>query len=192
MAAKKIIQSLLACVLFASQPMAGFGSSEVLEDTGTKVVVRELPGSRKPYAVITSRNSAGEEIPPQPAGTRPDYRMLDPKVKNGEISYDGPFSSRKKVYLFAAGLAVTGAVSSVALPVAAVSGTGAAGGAGAYGAAGGAVAAGTLSTAWLKSRPDDQDNFKLESRSRVIKMPSHTEQTPQEPPPEAQSEKKPL
>jgi len=171
--AGKITVLILAGLVFAA-PHAG-GESEVLPESGTRVVVREHPATRKPYVVITDKLANGETPVRGPQGSRPDYRMLDHKRKNGEIPYDGPVSSRKKVYIFAAGLAATGIVSSVALPVAAVTGSGASGGAGAYGVAGGAVAAGTVSTAWAKSRPDPKDNYTLESQSRVIKTASDSE-----------------
>lgn len=160
-----------AAMLLLFSAASSFAQEEVVRDTGTKVLVREHSRTKKPFVVITAEDADEKNSVPQSQWTsRPDYRMLDPKMKSSDIPYEGPVSSRKKVYFLAAGLAAGGVVSSAVVPVAAVTGPGAAGGAGAYGAAGGAVAAGTVSTAWLKSRPDEKDNFKLESKSRTVKM----------------------
>ncbi len=149
-------------------------ASEVIPETNSEVIVREHPKTRKPYVVITSAESAakdpfsGKRVTVQ----RPDYRMLDPKIKSKDVGYEGPYSSRKKVYVLAATLATVGAVGGTAIIAAApaATGTGAAGGAGAFGAAGGAVAAGTISTAALQTKSDpEKDNYSLTSSSSVIK-----------------------
>lgn len=144
---------------------AVFGAEEVTDLTHTKVVTRAHPKTGKPYVSILDAADFSEQ---KPLGEikyvpRPDYRMLDPKMKSGEIPYEGPSSDRKKVYIFAASLAVLGTVSGAAVIAAApaATGTSAAGGAGAYGIAGGAVAAGTLSAGLQASKPrPDRDDFK--------------------------------
>ena len=149
-------------------------ASEVIPESSAEVIVREHPKTGKPYVVITSTGSAdrdpfsGKHLKAQ----RPDYRMLDPKMKSGQIPYEGPYSSRKKVYILAATLATVGTVGGTAIIAAApaATGAGAAGGAGAYGAAGGAVAAGTISTAALQTRSDpEKDNYSLTSESALLK-----------------------
>jgi hypothetical protein len=119
--------------------------------------------------------SIDEPIPNSPFGfqgkavTRPDYRMLDPNVKEGQIPYEGPFSDRRKVYLFAATLmtvgAVGGAVGTAAAPAAA--GAGAAGGGG-YLAAGAAGTGAGVAGAHLatKENPED-DEFMRETKSEL-------------------------
>jgi len=159
---------------------AGFArGSEVFEETPTKVAVRNHPKTGKAYVSIVDEGLAVERVPltdRELDPERPDYRMLDPKIKAGEIPYHGPVSDRKKVYLLAAGLATAGTVSSfaaaAAIPAAASSGASAAGGAGAYAAAGTAVTAGTVSTVWLKTQPDpDGDDYQRRSESSVLEGP---------------------
>ncbi len=162
---------ILLMILTLASPAS---ASEVLPETAAEVVVREHPKTGKPYVVITSAEGvskdpfSGKHLGAQ----RPDYRMLDPKMKSGQIPYEGPYSSRKKVYVLAASLAVVGVAGGTAIIAAApaATGAGAAGGAGVYGAAGGAVAAGTISTAALQTKSDpEKDNYSLTSESSLLK-----------------------
>ena len=148
-------------------------ASEVIEDTHTQVVVREHPKTGKPYVSIVSRDKPLTDDPfakAQSKFSRPDYHMLDPKIKSGQIPYDGPYSSSKKIYIFAATLATLGAggmIGAAALP-AASTGAAASGG-GAYLAAGSAVAAGTAGTVAIQTRSNpNQDNFIQISKSKAV------------------------
>ena len=148
-------------------------ASEGLEETHTNVVVRHHPRTGKPF--VSSTSEAARDHNPFPESQtlkRPDYRLLDPKMKSGDIPYEGPVSDRKKVYGLAATLATVGTVGGVGIMAAApaATGTGAAGGAGLYGAAGTAVAAGTVSTAVGKSRSDPEKiNFVHKSEAEEVK-----------------------
>ena len=158
-----------AFLLFFCLPLGYAG--EVFQETHTKVIVREHPKTGRPYVSIVPSEVPD---PPDPFAVRrkyarPDYRMLDAKIKSGKIPYDGPYSDRKKIYLFAAGLATLGVAGGVVgMAVApAAAGAGASGGAGIYAAAGSAVAAGTAGTIAVKSKPDPQkDNFSRTAESR--------------------------
>lgn len=159
-------------------------ASEVIEDTGIQAVVRDHPQTGKPYVSIAAAASAKNPLAEARRGTgRPDYRMLDPKVKSGEIPYNGPYSDRKKVYYLAATLAAAGAAGAVAvqaaIPAAATATAGgAAGGAGAYAAAGAAVTAGTVSAAWLQNRPDPrQDDYSHEAESHEVRLEDGSKRT---------------
>lgn len=169
------ITAVLCAVCFFAPALSAAEGNEVLAPTNTKVAVREHPKTGKPYVTIVGPEGPSRNNPlsaPVKVISRPDYRMLDPKVKSGEIPYDGPVSDRKKVYALAGTLAVTGVVSGVAVAAAAPAATGAAaGGAGIYGAAGAAVITGTASGVWLKSRPtkEERENFDFKSSSKEIK-----------------------
>lgn len=148
-------------------------ASEVIEETQTRVVIREHPKTGKPYVSIIP---AETPEPPDPFTgqkariLRPDYRMLDPKIKSGKIPYEGPVSDRKKVYIFAASLAALGAAGG-ALPIAPVAAgsAGASGGAGVYAAAGTAVTAGPAVAATIASKPDSKKgDYAHESEYRTI------------------------
>ena len=149
------------------------GASEVIEETPTQVVVREHPKTGHPYVNIVS---AGVPAPnpfesQRKKMARPDYQLLDPKIKAGEIPYEGPSSDRKKVYLFAASLATLGTVGGVvgmALAPAAA-GAGASGGAGAYLAGGAAVTAGTVAGSVAATRADPKkDDYIHTSQSQLL------------------------
>jgi len=164
----KVWVTIFLLIIF---PLRAMGS-EVIEETKTQVIVREHPKTGKPYVSIVSNEGPVEDpfAGQRKKMTRPDYRMLDPKIKSGKIPYEGPSSDRKKVYLLAASLAtvgtVGGALAIAAAPVA--TGAGATGGAGAYAAAGGAVAAGTASGAWKATRSDPKnEEFIHKSESKL-------------------------
>lgn len=152
-------------------------ANEVLDQnqTQTQVVVRDHPRTGKPFVTIVP---AGQDLNKDKfsryrrAGSRPDYRLLDPNMKAGDIPYDGPVSSRKKVYILAASLATIGVAGGTSIIAAApaATGAGAAAGAGGYAAAGGAVAAGTLSASLFASTPGPDDrNFTHVSESHAVK-----------------------
>lgn len=148
-------------------------ASEVIEETGTRIIVREHPKTGRPYVSVVSSQG---EIPPGPFTgqrkySRPDYRMLDSKIKSGQIPYGGPYSDRTKVYVFAASLATLGTASGAMVIAAAPAATGAAasGGAGAYLAGGSAVAAGSSATVAIAAKPDPRkENYTHRSESQLV------------------------
>ncbi|MBI3307589.1 MAG: hypothetical protein HYZ84_07285 [Candidatus Omnitrophica bacterium] len=146
--------------------------AEVLPKTNTRVAVREHPKTGEPYVAIIS--AAGDDRGGPFAGmkkiSRPDYRMLDPKIKSGTIPYEGPVSSRKKVYVFAASIAALGIGGATLIPVAPVTGAGAASGAGAYAAAGAGVASGTAGAVAISMK----ENKKQEDYTHTAKSESST------------------
>ena len=157
---------------FIFQPALEAGT-EVLPETKTRVVVREHVKTGESYVSVVSAEKEKPENPlgpPQKKILRPDYRMLDPDVRSGEIPYEGPVSDSTRVYLFAASIATLGVVAGLAVPVAAATGAGAAaGGAGTLAGAGTAVGVGSISAAFLSSRSDpNRDDFIHESASRLI------------------------
>ena len=169
------LAALFLCVMILAPkaPDAVLCASEVLEKTPTKIAVQHHPRTGKPYVTVVDhgRVLSDPAFPPEERQLqRPDYRYLDPQVKKGEVLYQGPVSDRRKIYVFAAGLAVLGTAGSLALPVTAVSGA-AGGGAGAYAAAGSAVTAGTAAgtvAAHRQSKPVQDENYRLKAESRQL------------------------
>ena len=155
-------------------------ANEVMEETSTMVVIREHPRTGRPYVSITSLE-AGARDPFEGQRRRygrPDYRMLDPKMKSGKVPYDGPYSDKKKIYLFAASVATLGTVSGAAVMAAApaATGTAASGGAGAYLAGGTAVVAGSAATAEIAMKPDTKKgNYTLRAESRLAEPEEKTQ-----------------
>ncbi|MBI4970491.1 MAG: hypothetical protein HZC17_01435 [Candidatus Omnitrophica bacterium] len=159
--------------------MTEIKQSEVKDDSHSQVIIREHPKTGKPYVTIVSSDVP---VPADPFTnernrySRPDYRMLDPKAKKGDYKYDGPYSDRKKIYIFAASMmtvGVVGGVAGMALAPAATAGTAAsAGGGGAYLAAGavGTGVAGVATAEALKVKPEDE-NFVHEGESKTIQTP---------------------
>ena len=148
-----------------------FAQEEVSDPSHSQVILRDHPQTGNPYVSIVSSESP---VPPDPFTgqkkySRPDYRMLDPKVKKEQYQYDGPVSDRKKVYIFAASLmtagTVTGAVGIATAPVTAGAATGGAG----YTAAGAVLAGGAVTAALVSQRkkPLEQD-FTHTSESRTL------------------------
>ncbi|MBI4372959.1 MAG: hypothetical protein HY585_04460 [Candidatus Omnitrophica bacterium] len=150
-------------------------ASEVFEETPTTVIVREHPKTGKPYASIVSSGQLSQDpfAGQRQKMRRPDYRMLDPKIKSGEIPYEGPYSSSKKVYIFAASLAtlgVAGGAVGMAVAPAAAAGSAASGG-GAYLAGAGAIAGTATAVTVIKAQPDpNQDDFTQISKSESIEF----------------------
>ena len=166
-------------LLLISPTFPGY-ASEVIQDSHTRVVVREHPKTGKPYVSIVPADiplNAGPLGRYGKISKRPDYRMLDPKVKSGEIPYEGPYSDSRKIYVFAATLAtlgtVGGAIGMVAVPVTT---GGAASGGGAYLAAGAATAVGSAAGAVASTKSDRKsDNFVQTSRSQSTAVTSSKE-----------------
>ena len=154
--------------------MSAAHADEIIHETPTSVVVREHPKTGKPYVSIADKGKEGfNPVTANLFKNRPDYRMLDPKIKSGEIPYQGPVSDRKKVYLFAASLAAVGVAGGTAVTLAAASApaaAGSAGGAGAFGAAGAGVATGTAGIIHAKTSPDPNkpDDFTHTSESKSV------------------------
>ncbi len=167
------IPAILLMILMLAVPAGYADDNEVTRTTPARVVVRQHPKTGRPYVVIASDkgNRNPLVVPASASRFRPDYRMLDPKMKSGKIPYEGPVSDRKKVYIFAATVAALGTAGGASIIAAApaATGTGAAGGAGAYAAAGAGVATGTVSAALDKTRPDpDKDKIEQGSVSRQV------------------------
>ena len=167
------VLSILLLLGFALAPRT-VQASEVIEETSTQVVVREHPQTGKPYVSIIPAGAIPQDLfaNPRKKFSRPDYRMLDPKIKSGVLPYDGPVSDRKKVYLLAASLATIGlAGGSVGLAAAsAATTTPASGSAGAYYGAAGAVAVAGAAAAVDQGKPDlHKNDFDLKSESKLLK-----------------------
>ena len=153
-------------------------ASEVIKETGSQIIIRYHPKTGKPYTAIVTGDKS---VSPSPMGeqkkySRPDYRLLDPKVKSGQIPYDGPHRDNTKIYLFAATLAAAGAAGgALAIAFPAASTGAAAGGAGLFAGAGAAVTAGTAATVYqgTKVKPEDE-NFSQQSETRVIQDTQET------------------
>jgi len=145
-------------------------ANEVMSEAPAEIVIREHPKTGFPYvSVIDPRRPREVFTGEMKKFNRPDYRLLDPKIKSKDTAYDGPVSDRKKVYVLAGVLAAGGVAGYAALPVSAAGG-GAAGGAGAYAAASGAVTAGTFSTHWMMKKDDRPDDFTQLSVSRELPL----------------------
>jgi len=146
-------------------------ASEVVPETRTQVMVRAHPRTGKNYVVVTDANAVPPAAPSETGEkepARPDYRMLEPGREARKISYEGPSSSRTKVYVLAGSLAAAGAAAGLLLPVSAAAGT-ASGGAGGFAAAGGGVAAGTLGTvSTAMNRDPGDDDLALSSQTAVV------------------------
>ena len=147
-------------------------ASEVLPETDSKIIVREHPKTGKPYVVIAPQDLVPEIgfFQESKKYSRPDYRLLDPKVKSGTIPYDGPYTDSKRIYIFAASLATLGTVGGVvgmALVPASASAGAAATGSGTYLAAGGVLAGGSAAAAVHSTASNPKkDNFTQTSESK--------------------------
>ena len=151
-------------------------ASEVIEETRTQVIVREHPKTGKSYVSIVSADNPDPKDPftgQRQKFSRPDYRLLDPQIKAKDIPYEGPYSDRKKVFLFAASIAAVGAAGGIAGLAAtpAAAGAGASGPAGAYMAGAGAVAGTAAAASVHATTGSGKDNFihRSESQEKVKK-----------------------
>ena len=171
---KRLTFAVLIFIISLSQ-ICGAAENEVLPETRAVVVIRQHPKTGKPYVVITDR---GKNAPDPFAAIRtakpvmrPDYRMLDPKIKSGQIPYEGPVSDRTKVYIFAASLAAVGTVGGAAIIAAApaATGAGAAGGAGLYAGAGVGVVVGSAAGTVAATKSDPKkESFEHTAQSKEI------------------------
>lgn len=176
-----MIQIVLVYLLFSFVVFSAH-ASEVIQETPTRVIVREHPKTGKPYVSIVP---AGFSLEGGPFGTpgsiakRPDYRMLDPRVKSGAIPYEGPYSDATKVYLFAATLATLGTVGgAVGMALVPATGSGVAAGGGAYLAAGAATAAGSAAATVVSTDSDGKsDNFVQTSQARSKTVATSSEES---------------
>lgn len=159
-------------------PVTEINQPEVKDESHSQVVIREHPKTGKSYVTIVSSE---EPVPADPFThqrdkySRPDYRMLDPKAKKGDYVYDGPYSDRKKVYIFAASMiavGVTGGVAGMALAPAATGTAASAGGGGAYliGAGVATGVGGVVAADALTVKAEDE-NFIHEGESKSIQTP---------------------
>jgi hypothetical protein len=166
---KRLGGLVLMCLVLSAKCFFAL-ANEVIPQTSAEVVVREHPQTGIPYvSIVDPRKPEGLLSGEMKKYNRPDYRMLDPKVKPRDTHYDGPVSDRKKIYILAGALAAGGIAGYAAMPVAAAGG-GAATGAGAYAAASAAVTAGTFSTHWAMRHDDRPDDFTQTSVSRELKL----------------------
>ena len=178
---KYFLRWVIFCFVVIRQ-VNSLNASEVIQETQTKVIVREHPKTGRPYVSITPLGAEFRD-PFERQRTnlrRPDYRMLDPKVKDGEIPYDGPYQDSKKVYIFAATLATLGTAGGViGLTMIPASAGGAASGAGAYLASGGAIAGGTTAAllGTTKSNPEQDDVIQTSKSHLVMELENQEEKT---------------
>ncbi len=165
--------SFFLLIFFTAQTGALIADSEVKDPTHTQIQVCENPKTGRVYVcVVSSDQEKGKNIfgENQKRSSRPDYRMLDYRIKAKDVSYDGPSSDRSKVYLLAGTLAATGVLAGTLLPVSAATGAAAGGSGLGYGAAGAGLAAGVVSSSIIASRPNpEKDNYTHESSAKVIK-----------------------
>jgi len=149
---KKLLAVILAVFLGSGTLFSA--EQEVLEESGTKVFIREHPQTGKPFVSLRKEGDSQDLFKGfVKREFRPDYKMLDANSKSGDVPYDGPVSDLKKVYIFAATmitLGVAGGIVTVAMPAGAAA-AGASGGTGLLGTGAVAVAAGTAGTVALKS-----------------------------------------
>ena len=175
---------ILATPAFAEEiptQVTEINQPEVKDESHSQVIIREHPKTGKSYVTIVSSDIP---VPPDPFTnrdhySRPDYRMLDPKMKKGDYVYDGPYSDRKKVYIFAASMiaiGVTGGVAGMALAPAATGTAASAGGGGAYliGAGVATGVGGVAAADALKVKAEDE-NFIHEGESKSIQTPKEQE-----------------
>ncbi|MFZ5801789.1 MAG: hypothetical protein ACOY3K_01580 [Candidatus Omnitrophota bacterium] len=156
---------------------SGGVANEVLPETGTEVLIRNHPKTGQPYPVIADPGEPRDDLRSLNPDKyeRPDYRYLDPNLRSGTIRYDGPYSSRTKVYVFAASMATLGVVGGTLLPVApAAAGAAGGGGAAAAGIAGSGVVAttGIVSSAVLHKDDDKIQDFARIQETRLIEAES--------------------
>ena len=150
------MKKILACILtlfFCVGPIRA-KENEVIQPTGARVFIREHPQTGKPFVSIRSDGNAADLFRGfVKREVRPDYKMLDAKIKSGEVPYDGPVSDKKKVYIFAATmmtLGVAGGIVTAAMPAGAAA-AGASGGTGLLGTEAVTIVAATAGTVAVKS-----------------------------------------
>ncbi len=139
------------------------------------VMVRENSKTGTPYVVIVDPKAPRSDLASLDSNKyrRPDYRMLEKNVTAKDVGYDGPYSSKKKIYILAATLATAGATAAVVGPALfpAAAATGAAGGSVAVPAAAAAVGGSALAVAAKKYQDHFEnlpDDYSRESESKII------------------------
>ncbi len=159
--------------LFANEVL---GSQEIpMPKSGAAVMVRENSKTATPYIVITDPLQPRKDLAALDSNKyrRPDYRMLQKGVTAKDVGYDGPYSSKKKIYILAATLATAGATAAIVGPAIfpAAAATGAAGGSVAVPAAAAAVGGSALAVAAKKYQDHFQnlpDDYNRESESKIV------------------------
>lgn len=167
--------SIVLCSLFF---VPGITANEVFDsqdikmpNSGAAVMVRENSKTGTPYIVITDPLNLRKDLAALDSNKyrRPDYRMLQKGVSGKDVNYDGPYSSKKKIYILAASLAVAGAGAAIAIPVAPAAGVAA--GSAAVPATAAAVGGSALAVAAKKYQDHFQnlpDDYNRESESKII------------------------
>ena len=171
---------IIFCVVRGSWPAAQ--ANEVLDSqeipmpkSGAAVMVRENSKTATPYIVITDPLQPRKDLAALDSNKyrRPDYRMLQKGVTAKDVGYDGPYSSKKKIYILAATLATAGATAAIVGPALfpAAAATGVAGGSVAVPAAAAAVGGSALAVAAKKYQDHFQnlpDDYNRESESKIV------------------------
>lgn len=170
----KFLMLLLSFVFVSSYTLRAETVNEVFEPTGTKVIVREHPKTGQTYVSIIDEDKPMRKDLLSLRDVkypRPDYNMLESDVKPGSYEYEGPYSSRKKVYLLAGTLATMGVVSYAAIPTAAA--TGAAGsGIGAGVTTGVLTSSGLVTAAMVNKNSNLPDDYVRSSESVLLETES--------------------
>lgn len=166
-----IILFIIISLLFS--PSTLWAENEVLPETNSTVLVREHPKTGDPFISIVSSDGLPREdlvFESKEKFSRPDYRLLDPKINPKDIGYDGPYSSKTKIYILAASLASLGAAGGLAA-AAAIPAAGTAAGSGAgLGIGVGTVAAGGAATAAAVIKIDSEipDDYRRIQKSELL------------------------
>ncbi len=145
-----------------------------MPERGAQVMVRENSKTGTPYIVLSDPLNPRKDLALLDSNKyrRPDYRMLQKGVNAKDVNYDGPYSSKKKIYILAATLATAGATAAVVgpalFPAAAATGAvgSAAGPAIAAGVGGSALAA--AANAYQEHYKNLPDDYNRESESKII------------------------
>ncbi len=175
---------MLACLIFfvVRGPWFEARANEALESREismpripTEIVVREQSTAGKAFVVIRGVNQPPRKDLENLFGnkySRPDYRMLQKGVSAKDVGYDGPYSSKKKIYILAATLATAGATAAVVGPALfpAAATTGAAGSAAvpAVAAAAGGSAVAIAAKKYQDHFQNLPDDYNRETESKII------------------------
>lgn len=164
-----IIVSLCPC--YANEVL-NYREIEAPKDAA--VMVRENSKTGTPYIVIADTQNPRTDLAALDANKyrRPDYRMLEKNVSAKDVGYDGPYSSKKKIYILAATLAVAGAGAAVAAPaIAPAAAVGTAGGSLMVPATAAVAGGSALAVAAKKYQEHFEnlpDDYSRESESKII------------------------
>lgn len=177
---RRKLGQFIFCMILCSLSLVQSFADEVFEtreifapSVDAQVMVRENSKTGTPYVVISDPQNPRGDLASLDSNKyrRPDYRMLQKGVTAKDVGYDGPYSSKKKIYILAASLAAAGAGAAIALPVApAAAGAGAAGSA--MGPAIAAAGAGSALAVAAKKYQDHfvnlPDDYNRESESKIV------------------------